>query len=507
MATALTFDIYYDIAKQIRKPGACLDLCRANKNLHEALYPQLIRIDFARLTGRKSLWEALENDDTAQLGRIYAVMYPDFSEYIANQPKEFNFWLQYVAGEGVYGGLNCLRLMLARAAEVGFVPSVDTLSAAVERHNLEAVELLLEYGALLTRQDERDDSVDMVHYLLARGADPLEKYEGLNLLHWHCSQVWTSPLLIETLIEAGVPMDELDQEGRFDEFEETKRRTPLGRACANRFDEPAGYAHSTTTRGQSIWRERGTKGRQVTGCPTTFPYPLESLMEQDIKRFSVAGWGRCLWGHHISLRHEEQDDMGEEVEGRDSVLPLPSILPKSRVSFFATLRSSQGCYEWGRGYFLNDIDSDIHDEIERERQAGSLRFKSWDSQMRRFAHRYFRGVQILLDAGGLELFRTTNHDPADMWLETFHMVLLEAGFCFSPYSGLVRDYFREAPAIHALIEGICQWDFVATTCVAQIDYLLDVMGRGGERGLQSFRLVLDIIADYIIESDHGNILT
>ncbi|KAI8953396.1 hypothetical protein F4801DRAFT_597947 [Xylaria longipes] len=463
MAPALTFDIYYDIAEQIRKPSACLDLCLANKSLHEALYPQLIRMDFARLTGRKSLWEALENDDTAQLGRIYAVMYPDF----------------------------------------------------IERHNLEAVELLLEYGAPLTRQDERDDSgplfrarsVDMVHYLLARGADPLEKYEGLNLLHWHCSQVWTSPLLIETLIEAGVPMDELDQEGRFDEFEETKRRTPLGRACANRFDEPAGYAHSTTTRGQSIWRERGTKGRQVTGCPTTFPYPLESLMEQDIKRFSVAGWGRCLWGHHISLRHEEQDDMGEEVEGRDSVLPLPSILPKARVSFFATLRSSQGCYECGRGYFLNDIDSDIHDEIERERLAGSLRFKSWDSQMRRFAHRYFRGVQILLDAGGLELFRTTNYDPADMWLETFHMVLLEAGFCFSPYSGLVRDYFREAPAIHALIEGICQWDFVATTCVAQIDYLLDVMGRGGERGLQSFRLVLDIIADYIIESDHGNILT
>ncbi|KAI8949839.1 hypothetical protein F4801DRAFT_386819 [Xylaria longipes] len=36
------------------------------------------------------------------------------------------------------------------------------------------------------------------------------------------SQVWTSALLIGTLIEAGVPVDELDQEGRFDEFEETK---------------------------------------------------------------------------------------------------------------------------------------------------------------------------------------------------------------------------------------------------------------------------------------------
>ncbi|KAI0435475.1 hypothetical protein F4803DRAFT_576116 [Xylaria telfairii] len=213
MAPGLALDIYHDIAKQIGKP-TWLNLCLGNKTLHQALYPQLIRMDLSEAKGKKSLWNALENDNLAQLEKIYAATYLNFGTSIKNRPHEFNIWLKYVVGAGVYGGLRCLRFLLARAveADVGFVPSVDVLSAAVEGHNLEAVELLLQYGAPLTRQNEGDEigplfrvrSVEMLQYLLARGANPREKFEGMNLLHWHCSQVSTSPLLIKALIEAGV---------------------------------------------------------------------------------------------------------------------------------------------------------------------------------------------------------------------------------------------------------------------------------------------------------------
>ncbi|KAI1755929.1 hypothetical protein F4782DRAFT_551017 [Xylaria castorea] len=511
MRTGLTHDIYYDIAKYIEQPSACLNLCLASRRIHQALYPHLIRIDFSRITGRKSLWKALEDDNTAQLETIYAVMYPDFSEYVTERPNDFNFWLQYVATEGVYGGLNCLRLMLARAAAVGFVPSMETLSAAVEAHNLEAIELLIEYGAPLTRQDEGDDSgplfrvrsVDMVHYLLARGADPLEKFEGMNLLHWHCSQIGTSPLLIETLIEAGVPVDELDTEGCFERME---RRTPLGHACAD-INLPAIRTllrHGANPFGASTEKKAERSRDAGPHEEYEFPYPLESLMNQTIRGFGEIGWGQCLWDHHISLLHEEQDDMEQEVEERDTVLPLPSILTWNRISVHEFFNSRQGCYECGRGYFLADIESDVSDEAEKEKQAGLLRFESWTSQMRRFVHRYFRGIQILLEAGGLELCRTPDFNPVDMWHATFPKALLRAGFCFSPYSGIVRDYVHEASDIHALVEWICEWDFVATTCVQQLDYLLDSAShRSTETGLESFRRVLERLAGTIMDHSDG----
>lgn len=76
-----------------------------------------------------------------------------------------------------------------------------------------------------------------------------------------------------------------------------------------------------------------------------FPYPIESLMVQTFKAFDEAGWGRCIWDHHISLLHEEHDDMEHEVEVRDSVLPMPSLLAKSRVPRAQVFFSKQRCYE------------------------------------------------------------------------------------------------------------------------------------------------------------------
>ncbi|KAI1741878.1 hypothetical protein F4680DRAFT_464227 [Xylaria scruposa] len=503
MGPQLTSHIFYDIARYASH-GAHLNLCLTSKHLYHTLYPGLIRVDFNSVTGKKSLWKALEDDNAAQLETIYAIMYPDFREYVEEMSNEFSFWLQYVVIEGAYGGLNCLRLMLARAAEVGYVPSLDVLSAAVEGHNYEAIDILLGYGAPITsRQNKEDDSgplfrvrsVDMVHYLLARGADPLEKFEGKNLLHWHCSQLSTSPLLIKTLIEAGVPVDELDMEGFYDRIE---RRTPLGYACAN-MNLPAMRTllrYGANPLGPS---EEAQNERSQDTSPNQdyeFPYPLESLMDQTINTRELR-WGQCPWDHHISKLDEVQDDRQQEVEEPDAILPLAPILSRQRISFHEFFNSREKCYECGRGFYLADIDSDIDDEAEQDWLAGLLRFEAWTSQVRRFAHRYFRGMQILIEAGGSELCRTPDFDPIDSWLTTFCFPLLQAGLLFSPYSGVNRSDIFEMSTAQSLVEEICQWDFVATTCVDQLDYLLGYDWRPStETGLEMLRrVVLEHLAD------------
>ncbi|KAI0547576.1 hypothetical protein F4679DRAFT_597537 [Xylaria curta] len=503
MGPQLASDILYDIARHIGTHGEHLNLCLTSKSVYQTLYPSLIRKDFARVTDKKSLWKALEDDNAAQLEIIYAIMYPDFREYVEKMPNEFSFWLQFVVTEGVYGGLNCLRLMLARAAEVGFVPSLDVVSAAVEGHNYEAIDILLESGAPITRQKMEDDSgplfrvrsVDMVHYLLARGADPLEKFEGKNLLHWHCAQLSTSPLLIKTLIQAGVPLDELDREGFYDRIE---RRTPLGYACAN-MNLPAIRTllrYGANPLGPS---EEAKAERSQDVSPNEnymFPYPLASLMDQNISTREFR-WGQCLWNHHISKLDEEQDDRQQEVEEPDAILPLPLIISRHRISFHEFFNSRQECYECGRGFYLADIDGDITDAVEQERLAGLLRFEAWISQVRRFAHRYFRGIQILIEAGGPDICRTSEFDSVDAWLTTFCFPLLQAGLLFSPYSGINRNDIFEIPTAQALVEKICQWDFVATTCVAQLDYLLGCDSHPStETGLKMLRrVVLEHLAD------------
>ncbi|TRX94013.1 hypothetical protein FHL15_005091 [Xylaria flabelliformis] len=503
MGPHLTTDIFYDVVKYMAQPSEHLNLCLMGKSVHQTLYPGLIRKDFFRVTDKKSLWRALEDDNAAQLETIYAIMYPNFSEYVREQPNQFSFWLQYVVIEGVYGGLNCLRLMLARAAEAEFVPGLDVLSAAVEGHNYEAIDLLLEYGAPITRQGVEDESgplfrvqsVDMFHYLVARGADPLEKFEGKNLLHWHCSQLSTSPLLIETLIEAGLPVDELDSEGFYERIE---RYTPLGYACSN-LNLPAMRVliqHGANPFGSSIEareersRDAGSYGDYV------FPYPLESLMEQTIN-IRELGWGQCLWYHHISSLHEEQDDREQEVEEPDTILPLPPMLSRSRFSFHEFFSPRQKCHECSRGFYLADIDSDITEEAEQETQAGLLRFRSWTSQLQRFAHRYFRAIQILLEAGGPDLCREPDFDPVEAWFTTFSMPLLKAGILFSPYSDVDHNDIFEPSTAYTLVDRICQWDLVATTCVAQLDYLLGTaLHPSTERGLEMFhRVVSEYLTD------------
>ncbi|KAI0195614.1 hypothetical protein EV127DRAFT_499500 [Xylaria flabelliformis] len=503
MEPQLTSDIFYDVAKYIAKPSDHLNLSLIGKGVHQTLYPGLIRKDFFRVTGKKSLWKALEDDNAAQLERIYAIMYPNFSEYVMEQPNEFSFWLQYVVIEGVYGGLNCLHLMLARAAEAEFVPGMDVLSAAVEGHNYEAIDLLLEYGAPITRQGVEDESgplfrvqsVDMFHYLVSRGADPLEKFEGKSLLHWHCSQLSTSPLLIETLIEAGVSVNEIDSEGFYERIE---RYTPLGYACSN-LNLPAMRVllqHGANPFGSNI---EAVEERMRDARPNEnyiFPYPLESLMEQTIN--TRLGWGQCLWYHHISSLHEEQDVREQEVEEPDTILPLPPMLSRNRVSFHEFFSTRQKCYECARGFYLDDIDSDITEEAEQETQAGLLRFQSWTSQIRRFAHRYFRAIQILLEAGGPDICREPEFDPLEAWFTTFSMPLLKAGILFSPYSGVDRDDIFEPSTAYTLVDRICEWDFVATTCIAQLDCLLSTASRPStERGLEMFRRV---VSEYLIDN-------
>ncbi|KAI0204243.1 hypothetical protein F4808DRAFT_475706 [Astrocystis sublimbata] len=502
-------------------PNLVLDLCHevARCLAKDPLNPS----DLANFC--LSLWSALADDNVAQFDKIFAIIHPDFGKYVQDWPNELNIWLQYVSNEGIYGGLKCLRHILARAAEFGFKPSASTLNAAFEAHNLQAVVILLQYDAPLRRRQEDGGAgpfffartVDVVRCLIAAGVDPLEKFEGMNLLHWHCAQVSTSPLLIETLIKAGVPIDDLDEGGRFDNTLK-ERNTPLGIACAN-LNLPA--IRTLLQHGANPLGARRAIVAQRSVHPVPYDaladirYPLESLLLQNIRPLdtlkyemfrthSEESWGQCHWKHHISKVHEEQDDMEGWEETPTTILPTPSIIADSRA-LRKFSRSSQCCYECGRGFFLADVDSDVT-EKERERQAGVLRFKSWEAQAKRFIKRYHRGLEMLQSAGGSKIFWVVGDLGYSMYLESMLLPLLRAGFCFSPYSGVVRDYDAK-PAWEAIIDGICHWD-LTQVLVEHFDRSnIAAKGTESEYGLGFFRQPLEEAIESIFDFGQVALLT
>ncbi|KAI1324046.1 hypothetical protein F5Y16DRAFT_381993 [Xylariaceae sp. FL0255] len=508
MMPEIPLDIFYEISTHTTCTRDLLRLCQLNKATYEFLYPYLLRLDHRNTKYRLSLWAACEQDNTSQLRRIYDAAYPDFKDYVTTRPNDFNFWLQYTLTQGENDGLKCLEMMLELGAENGFTPSRDTLSAAVEQHNVKAVEILLEYGAPLViprrefiweHQESgplfRARSVAMVRLLLAKGADPLEEYAGKNLLHWYCSESRTSPLLLETLIAAGVPIDELDNRGfngKWDNKLDEERLTPLGFACQS-LNLPAMHVllrHGADPRGADIYKQSDRLyPNRHKEYMYIFPTPLELVLKQDIGKEKGHGdWYRCPWKmQHISEEDEKADEFDggwtAEYDTEDRVWDKLRILRKGTEKPEWAMCTGCGefpeppsaCGECSVGFWKQDLETSVDDKDARLQEVISLRLTAWTRQMTRVAHRYLRCVQLLLEHesfGGKPLVEKAKLDLLERWGKQFVVPTLRNAICYSPYGGYARDYAEDIGAVRSLLKGVAQWDLVSKTFVCHIKYLM-----------------------------------